>query len=602
MKHTIYSILLLALTVILSTGCDDVELPAREPLSETITWKFSVLMPESRHATRAMGETAAFTDLHLAVFSEVGGVWFLEELAEAKAETTNSTLPDQETEFTVTLNKASDKRKIHLIGNYPDLSLPFGDEGTLIGMLSVKGNHDAYWGCVTLDAGIGNTLPDAMERIPLVRNFAKVELEVAVKKDIFELTGFALHNVPSSGTVAPYNTTGGTFAGFVESGNQCQTYDNLYRIQKYEGNEPYDVDYIPLETGSAFYHTPKTDGSVDPFYIYERKNRDVKNPTSVIVKGKYNKSSTETFYKLDIIYHDDESNTNIYYNLLRNFIYKIKINSVTGAGYNNLGEALDNPASNNISGSTDVGDFTNISDGTGRLFVSTTSLLLTSDASVDIYYQYRPDLVKNPNSINNTPKSGNTGLVTITAPSGNVLSSAATVAQSDETDGAHIGWRKITLKPNSPTGRLQEQNITVAAGNLQRVIKLELRQPYNMQVEVTPETVSKKQGEQVTVSTSIPKNLQPSIFPLLFRYSTKDNTLYPLPGKGMYSDIVGNTYGFIYELDRSVYEKLSDNAGEGNWVTFSVIMQTNCEQNATEVYVDNQYFNRGSDNFVNPPF
>ena len=84
MKHTIYSILLLALTVILSTGCDDVELPAREPLSETITWKFSVLMPESRHATRAMGETAAFTDLHLAVFSEVGGVWFLEELAEAK--------------------------------------------------------------------------------------------------------------------------------------------------------------------------------------------------------------------------------------------------------------------------------------------------------------------------------------------------------------------------------------------------------------------------------------------------------------------------------------------------------------------------------------
>lgn len=599
MKHTLYYIAFLLLAVLLPTGCTEDKYPEEEIPAKKVTWKIGVIMPQAREATRAFGETAAFTDLHLAVFSEVAGDWYLEELVQADAPVT-TTAADQLTEFSVELTSSDQPRRIHLVGNYPGLTLPFGNEGTLIGLLSVKDNHDVYWGYVDVDK-IGKDLPEKMQRIPLVRNFAKVQLEINEGiEEKFVLTGFALHNVPNSGTAAPYNISSGKFADFVASDNVCQTYEDLLNEQGYEGNEPYDVELIPA-TEATEYHKPEgTNGPIAPFYIYERHNRNVDNPTSVIVKGRYEEGD-ETFYKLDIIYHNDITNTNVYYNLLRNFIYTIRITDVTGSGYKTLNDALINPASNNISGSTEVNDFTNISDGKGRLFVSTTYLLLTSDAPVDVYYQYRPDLENDPNGIDNTPKEDNgTGLVTITAPAGNVLSEAAGVADEDETSGTHSGWRKLTLKPNVPDGVAKTQQITVAAGNLQREITLVLRRPYDMIVQVDPKIVDPSVGKQIQVSTSIPSGLPPSVFPLLFVISTENNTLYPLPGSGMYAQTAGGTYGFVRELSYEEYKELPVSSVDATKVTFSTTMQTNCEDNATTVYVDNPYFNRGSDYFINP--
>ena len=598
MKHTLYYIAFLLLAVLLPTGCTEDKYPEEIP-AKKVTWKIGVIMPQAREATRAFGETAAFTDLHLAVFSEVAGDWYLEELVQADAPVT-TTAPNQLTEFSVKLTSSDQPRRIHLVGNYPGLTLPFGNEGTLIGLLSVKDNHDVYWGCVDVDK-IGEVRPEKMQSIPLVRNFAKVQLEINEGiEEKFVLTGFALHNVPNSGTAAPYNISSGKFADFVAPNNACQTYEDLLNEQGYEGNEPYDVELIPA-TEATEYHKPEgTNGPIAPFYIYERHNRNVDNPTSVIVKGRY-EGGDETFYKLDIIYHNDITNTNVYYNLLRNFIYTIRITDVTGSGYKTLNDALINPASNNISGSTEVNDFTNISDGKGRLFVSTTYLLLTSDAPVDVYYQYRPDLEKDPDGIDNTPKEDNgTGLVTITAPAGNVLSEAAGVADEDEKSGTHSGWRKLTLKPNVPDGVAKTQQITVAAGNLQREITLVLRRPYDMIVQVDPKIVAPSVGKQIQVSTSIPSGLPPSVFPLLFVISTENNTLYPLPGSGMYAQTAGGTYGFVRELSYEEYKKLPVSSVDATKVTFSTTMQTNCTQNASVVYVDNPYFNRGSDYFVNP--
>ena len=68
MKRTLYYIAFLILAVLLPIGCSEDVLPGQEPTEETVTWRFSVLMPEARQATRTMGEYAAFDELYVCRF------------------------------------------------------------------------------------------------------------------------------------------------------------------------------------------------------------------------------------------------------------------------------------------------------------------------------------------------------------------------------------------------------------------------------------------------------------------------------------------------------------------------------------------------------
>lgn len=597
MKHTLYYIVFLLQAVLLPTGCSKDPLLGGETPSKKVNWRFSVLMPDVRPSTRAFGENVDVTSLHVAVFSPVGDSWFLEEMVQATELRPVEGSQDNEMEFSVELTESQENRRIHLIANFPGLSFPFGDDASLVGLESVHHNHDVYWGYV--ETPITNKKPP--RRIPLVRNFAKIAIEVADDVKNFKLTGFGIHNMPDKGTVAPYNNKGRTFAQFMASDNKCHTYQELLKGQEYEGNEPYDMNLIAITDPEGF-HVPDADGIVAPFYICERTNRDAENPTSVIVKGKFD-GGKETYYKLDIIYQDNETNTNVYYNLLRNFIYTVRITEVKGHGYDTLADALRYPASNNVAGSTEVNDFTNISNGEGHLFVSTTYLLMVNKNPVDIYYQYRPD-IKNPTTVSNDHKGqGAEKPVTITALEGyNLVLNKVEPADEDVSTPTdlHYKWRKIRLTPNTP-GTAKEQKITIAAGGLQREITLVLRQPYAMTVKVDPKTkeVPKINGMFVKVWTSIPSGLSPNLFPLLFTYSTAANTLYPLAGSGMYATTGNGTYGFVYELGYEEYSALQKDPEDATKVMFDRFLQTNCTNSATSVYVDNPYFDRGADNFTN---
>lgn len=619
MKHTLYYIVFLLLAVLLPTGCSEDVLPGQEPSEETVTWRFSVLMPDARQATRTMGEYAAFDELYVAVFNDQENLNFLEDFAKATVVTTTppTTDKDQLTTFEVTLKKTSEPRRIHLIGNYPGLTFPFGEEGQLVGKLKVDigdEHNDAYWGRVRVN-NIQEEVPAGMTRIPMVRNFAKVQLNIDPSVKNFKLTGFALHNVPQSGTVAPYNSTGGNFANFVASDSVCQTYDNLFSTQKYEGNEPYGVQILPLENKEENYHKPKQDGSVDPFYIYERRNRGAGNPTSVILRGKFSTSGNfdeveETFYKLDLIYKDSESNADVYYNLLRNFVYTLNVKKITTAGYT-FEQALEKPASNNVAASTDVEDFTNISDGKERLFVSTTYLLMTSGNPVEIYYRYVPDVQKDDTETNNTTAQG--GPVTLTLSDGLVLKSATgdvvpykvETADVDDAKDDHNDWRKVTLFPNNPSLIKESQTLTISAGGLQRKIELELVQPYVFNdVQAYPDEVLRVQKARLDVLVSIPTALPVGIFPLKFFIGSDKNTIYPVPGTGLYAETRNGEYGFVKELSWEEYESLTPINGS---VTFRTKFQTNCVESsvlsgqtgATRVYADNDYFERKYDDFYN---
>ena len=584
MKRYIYMLLMLLVTL-LPVGCsDDYEMFSQAP-DEKVHCRIGVTVPGiSNSETRAFGnENFVFSDLYVAVFVDIEGVSYLEEFVRAE-----NSLPTWDDEdkcwyFNIALKMTDGPRRLHIIANYPNLTMGFGEEGQLIGRLMANGNnHDVYWNYRDVSK-IDDDFELEVRNVPLVRNYAKIELVnniVNTSAHSFELTGYALYNVPTKGTVAPYNPSGEEmFANYIADNGSCQSYMHLLNEQKYEGNEPYD-DGTLLSTDIKW--ILPSDGKIPCTYIYERSNRRTSSPTCLIIRGKYN-GGNDTYYKLDFVYEDSSTKTKVYYNLIRNFIYTMNLTSVSSSGYNSVNEALKQPASNNIGGDVVAKDFTNISDGAGRLFVSKTSVLFTNNNPVDVYYKYIPDITSN--KINNSA-------VTITAPAGNVLAVDATVAAGNEVEGVHAGWRKVTLTPKDPSTVAQSQELTFAADNLQRHIQLLLRNPYNLSLQVTPKLVETVTKTPIDVNITLPSGLPVSIFPLRLFISSEHNTIYPQYGTDMPADAYNGKYGFIREVTLVEYEESANKV-------FNSKFLTNCVNSATTVYVDNEYFNTASDGFDN---
>ena len=619
MKKTryIYTVLCIVALFFL-TGCSehDVQLPSDGV--KTVNWTIGVTFPEALlPATRAFDRTDfEFETLHVAVFAEAGGVFFLEQFVRA-----DNTAPEWNSEnncwdFGVQLMESTEPRRLHIIANYPGLTMGFGEESQLIGRLLTDANtvqHDVYWNYVDIDK-ITEGFELQVQRVPLVRNFAQIRVNVEPKEGVdltekFRLDGYAIYNVPTRGTVAPYNSKDGTFANYVVNDNgtlKCESYVNLFNLQGYEGNEPYDDGtFLSRTITDDDFLTPDK-----PFYLYERSNRTATSPTSMIIKGKYAPDSNfddveDTYYKLDFIYVDEDTKTNVYFNILRNFIYTVNLKDVTGEGYPTIQEAIEKPASNNVAGDVALKDYTNVSDGMSRLFVSTTYLVFTSEEPVDIYYQHRSNIEVKPNIIDNSVGSG--GSVTVAAPVGDVLKSAV-IATKDETAGGRSGWRKITLTPNKPEeGKVLVQEITVATQDLQRQIVLVLRNPYDLAVKVIPKHVQKVQKTPLAVKVTIPGGIPSSLFPLKFFISTDNNTIDPKPGTNVPAETMSGTYGFIKEISLHYYKEATP-TGDGRDVpvkesngdvSFITDFRTNCTESAATVYVSNQYFNTGSASFDN---
>ncbi|MBQ3152619.1 MAG: hypothetical protein IJB77_04075 [Bacteroidaceae bacterium] len=585
-KNYIY-LLLMLLATLLPTACNDnIQLPANDDDGK-VHWTIGVSLPGAeQNITRGFGDEGTgsggyfeFKDLYVAVFVNIEGVSYLEEFVRA-----DNTVPTWNAEnncwdFGVTLNQTDGPRRLHLIANYPGLTMGFGEEGQLVGRLMANGaDHDVYWNYRDVEK-VAEGFQAQVQMVPLVRNYVKIELEDSIPaEDKFQLEAYALYNVPTKGTVAPYNPGSiSMFANYVDvDSGKCQSYENL-SAQGYKGNEPYDDG--TLLSKEINWVAPGT-----PSYIYERSNRNSDTPTCMLIKGKYDGGNT-TYYKLDFVHLEerDGATVKVYYNLLRNFIYTMNLNSVKSEGYATVEQAIKQPASNNISGDAIAKDYTNISDGEGRLFVSTTGLLFTDNTPKVVYFKYIPNL-QSPNTTNN-------GAVVVSAPMGDVLSKAAEIAATDETEGIHKGWRKMTLTPNAPGIAGVFQEIAVSAGGLQRHVELLLREPYNLAVAVDPKTVETGAKKSLTVNITLPGGLPESIFPLRLFISSEDNTIYPDYGTNMPAEAQNGKYGFIREVSLLEYQDST---------SYACKFLTNCEESATTVYVDNEYFNRGSDKFGNP--
>lgn len=594
-----------------------------------VTFTFGVELPEAVQ-TRVFGDEApniTINSLYVIVFDNNH---YIKQIAEAVPVNgtngeflpENDTDEDQYTKFNVTLNSSDETRIIHLIANYPDAgSLSYGQEGQLIGALKSTTDQDIYWQRVegvpikitndpsnladpqsdNPDDPVRIVAPPQLQRVPLVRNYAQISVEMESAKENFKLLNYALTNVPDCGSVAP-RVAGNRFARYwkeVDGRRVCRSYEDITNDEvdgvsySFSGNIPYDVNYYPLKWALETSQENQNGVSTLPnSYVFEHKNvdRTDKKTMSVIIKGMFRKDAQsewkETYYKVDLIYK--KNNINTYYNVLRNFKYKVVIKDIVDVGYDTPEEAAEKPASNNLSGSVEVSTYKSISDGIHQLMVDQADIYVVRGGTYSFKFSYNNDITATSPAIRNDLAGVSVGSTT-PAGADDIITNGPNIAVNDEGE-----WRTVTFTASDPvTGVDKTQEIYVTTPSLTRTVKVHLIQPYTMTVTCDPSDVQQTINTPVNVKVTLPAGLPKSIFPLQFFISTKDNTLYPQANTGMAASVQNGKYGFIRILERAEYEKIIANNGG----VMDCLFMTNSTNSGTEVYVENTYFNLGSASF-----
>lgn len=561
-----------------------------------VTISFNVMVPGAGLDTKAMGEDPDINSLHLIVFDENG---YYIEACEAEFDGYN---------YHVTLHQADKRRIIHFIANCPVDQIQYGHETTVIGNMYVtKGtdNETAYWHRIVvpyiITDTVGNldeTIKAAFMDVPLLRNFASISV-VNLAPD-FVLESYAIYNTINIGTVAPFNVSQHSFQSFLAENGSTLSYNTLTNIG-YQGHALSEATLNSTLTELDF-----RDAKL-PTYMYERKisvrtddeQKWHESPAHIILKGKYNNSSSYSYYKVDMVKPVD--GTNIYYNILRNFKYTFNIYSVAGKGYSSFQEAMANPAGNNLSGATDTQGYTNISDGIGRIFVSYTDTTLVSSDNISFRYKYIP-------SIDNYSVTANDRVEVkgIFDGTGSVLKSIVS-----RNNNVGDGWSEIILETQQAGAitHMQEIQLNVAENpNLNKNVRFRLQKPHTLSVECNPQKVAGVAGSKVTVLIGIPDYLTEDMFPLHLAIEVEDHTLSPdasvegndiivQPGASFVPSKTGKpSYHFIKTIE--TYEDYKAIPASSGKKYISTHWLTNKAHSSSTAYVYNKYFNLGWDDFV----
>ena len=604
-------------TALLTFSCVREEVPQENPANrpfvdyegQEVMVYFGVETPEPQ--TKALGENPEIHSLHVAVFGSSG---YLKEYK--LAEPVNDTYVSREgvankQGFRVPLSITSSKIRVHIIANGPS-SMDFDYESNVMAKLASTGGESAYWQRILLDHGIyadqeapgyyaiPPTLtldPDfdldtdgtthKMALIPLIRNYAKVTVVALPKAESnFTVDSFAIVNVPSEGSIAPYNKTNGEF---IMNYEDYPTLDALKAI--YPGNLPagstIDKTY-PSETD----FTNRTHGVVaagGAVYMYERPV-PVSDATVLIVKGTYTDPDTGTdypgYYKIDLMEGSE------YLPILRNFRYQINIQKVNRKGKSTVIGALNGAGSADISADISTASQTGISDGSSSISVSSTEETLPIGGTYTLGVTFVPDV--STGVVDNTKVT-----VELLAPEANgaVIESEDDISFDSSTgtltytttdvDPVHMKSQKIRIIGTSNTSRLY------------REVKINLLPQQAMTVSCTP-VIEAEAGTPQTIMVTIPKDLPQSVFPLQFKVEVANKTLTPNandlpvePGETIIPGESGSSFQFIKTLSYSAYTA----AYSGNVSTFTCEFKSIVGDSGSDVYVANKFFATGSTSF-----
>lgn len=604
-------------TALLTFSCVREEVPQENPANrpsvdyegQEVMVYFGVETPEPQ--TKALGENPEIHSLHVAVFGSSG---YLKEYK--LAEPVNDTYVSQEgvankQGFRVPLSITSSKIRVHIIANGPS-SMDFDYESNVMAKLASTGGESAYWQRILLDHGIyadqeapgyyaiPPTLtldPDfdldtdgtthKMALIPLIRNYAKVTVVALPKAESnFTVDSFAIVNVPSEGSIAPYNKTNGEF---IMNYEDYPTLDALSAI--YPGNLPagstIDKTY-PSETD----FTNRTHGVVaagGAVYMYERPV-PVSDATVLIVKGTYTDPDTGTdypgYYKIDMMEGSE------YLPILRNFRYQINIQKVNRKGKSTVIGALNGAGSADISADISTASQTGISDGSSSISVSSTEETLPIGGTYTLGVTFVPDVSNGvvDNSLVTyellDPEAN--GAVIESEDDISFDSSTGTLTYTTtDVDLVHMKSQKIRIIGTSNTSRLY------------REVKINLLPQQAMTVSCTP-FIEAEAGTPQTITVTIPKDLPQSVFPLQFKVEVANKTLTPNandlpvePGETIIPGESGSSFQFIKTLSYSAYTA----AYSGNVSTFTCEFKSVIADSGSYVYVANPFFATGSTHF-----
>ena len=586
--------------------------------------------------------------LYLIVFDENG--MLVEKCKATKLDTSDHDDHKDGRHYTVTLTVTDQPRVIHFVANCPISQVVYGHETSIIGNMYVDRNNwehkteyeTSYWARIEVPyilvketetvvdgnkitlVSLDDSIVNYFKHVPLLRNYAEITI-TDLTDNTFGFIGYTVYNLLDRGTVAPYNSNTQKFQSFIytEEGTiKNYSYPQLADLY-YEGHALTSAslvtDFIRNDDG-----TVKIYASDKPFYVYERKvsvmtdeeEKWRESPPHIIIKGRYNHGDPVTdnspiyYYKMDLVYteKDAQGNEEIkYYNILRNFMYQFNITAVHDEGYATLAEAVAGAAGNNISGSSSTSKLTNVSDNEGRLWVSYTDTTLVTDNAVSFKYKYVPNYYGTEGAVYEKDAIHNE-LVRFENIVGDVITGIE-IADIDITGtGQWAGYRNVTVSVKDPEDITHQQvlRLKTNSAHLNRQIRYTLRQKLTMGVECTPK-VSGSMMQPVTVDIKLPTGMTDDMFPLMLNMETYDRTLSPDAAKNTIPVTAGpsiidldgrrgeNSYYYTVTIPTfSAYQAMKN---EG--YVLHTYWLTNKADNASTIYVDNKYFNQGSDSWQN---
>lgn len=551
--------------------------------------RVSIAIPDMpRLATRAFGDTPA-ADLKLTVFEFEKGSdptnTFLTKIYQAETLTQTNVANGATVDFRINdLLMTESPRVLHFVVAPQHLDAKYASEAVVFSNLSVRDNSQAYWGRVEFPNGYGtvdkNMKPQLTDEakqkltgVNVLRNFAKVSVEVAtVATSNFQLTGFELVNVPTSGTVAPYNSGRQEFPQMFDDAGKMLGYlavaGNGSGQQGYGGIMPANCGFRNLEENFS----PVADGgrpawSTSPAYLYEHPFESTRR-TYVILQGNYRPTTTDAwqtcYYKIDLVRLNEESGMTEYYDILRNYDFHINVTGVSAPGASTASEAISGVSYNNISAYVDARDMLQISDGANIVEVSKTNIIFTNTTPVEFLYRYSP--VGGFSSETTNAKLHTNGLN-----AGDVIASVTDPEVYTDADGVVWVKRVITPKPIPEAGTREQSFYVVDADGLGREIRLVAHVPYDYSdIEVYPGsengrptsaagqgTVSPLSDQPFTVYFNLPAGMPEAMFPLTFilesnRQNMENN---PIGTLVVTSGQTGFPTTEVYEVPRIKYRK-----------------------------------------------
>ena len=318
--------------------------------------------------------------------------------------------------------------------------------------------------------------------VKLLRNQAKITLNVDSSKSSFVEKGWVVVNTNAFGTVAPYSSAHGGFVAPTLAAPFVTLPDNGAKLG----------DFQDVRTNAEE-------------YIFETENNEA-DPIDFIVKGSQN-GGEELYYRISLL---DEKGNHI--KIMRNHHYTVNIVGDLYYGQSTFAEALTAPATNNVwvSISDNIAE---VQDSEYRLAVDYTSVIINEDEfhTPNTYYLY----------------------YSLESIGGDSLSAA----EVSWVDGNNVALTDFSHSFDSATGRgtilitlnqmgdlqIREGSLLIKKGRLSRKIKVVTVKKQTFEPAwITTNIYGTGVGENVTMMFTIPDNCPAELFPMDVLISVND--------------------------------------------------------------------------------